>query len=182
MPGNDYNKAFVKIDDEWKEIKTEGSFEMPVNDWTKFFDDMVEDDLFLQFLTHEEVQEDMRKEREDVSAELGIERIKAQGPALITFWDDGSRTVSKYDVDTEVAEYNVLVPLLMNILKKKLTASEKAALFELIDEMDMAEFSDDAKMSFESWIEKKVNHNYFWMIESAELRRTVIGDVISINS
>lgn len=180
MLGNKNYKAFVQINNEWKEIKTEGSFEMPIDSWTKFFDDLLEDDIYLNYIDREEVQEDMRKTREGVSAELGIDRIKAQGPALITFWDDGSRTVSKYDIDTEVAEYNVLVPLLMNILKKKLTISEKAALFDLIDEIDMTEFNDEAKMSFDTWIADKIDDPLSFRLESTELRRTMNGDITSI--
>lgn len=78
----------------------------------------------------------------DEPAELGIDMIRAQGPAVITFWNDGTRTVSKYNYDEEENEYNVLVPVFLNILKK--VAADRTWIYELIQMIDKHGFNEAA--------------------------------------
>lgn len=144
-----FTESFLNVDGKWKQIKSEGTVEvetdMPMNDWTKFFDDIIEDDMFLEFLTREEIAEDM----EDEVPCYGIKAIRAQGPAVITFWDDGSRTVSKYNVNEETHRYNVLVPILLNVLKKAL--HDRAGLYALLDAIDETDFNMYAEGAFDAW-------------------------------
>lgn len=142
--------SFLNINGEWKEIKpVEDNIEMgtsmDVDNWTKFFEDVMEDDMFLEFLTREEIAEDME---DDVPC-YGIKAIRAQGPAVITFWDDGTRTVSKYNVDTENNRYNVVIPILLNILKKAL--QDRKSLYTLLDAIDDTDFNKYAEGAFDAW-------------------------------
>ena len=119
------------------------------NNWTKFFDDIIEEDTYLDYL--------MRTEDEDTLYYLPgnagktmptITRILVKGPAVITFWSDNTKTVSKYNIEKEFNEYNVMVPVLLNIVKKFFNRKHVTGLLSAIEETN---FDKDAASVFAKW-------------------------------
>lgn len=78
-----------------------------------------------------------------------IKSIKACGPAVMIFWSDGTKTVSKYNIADEYAPYNVLIGVLLGIVKKHYKGSHLRYILKAIDD---SEFSNLAELGFDKWL------------------------------
>lgn len=91
------------------------------------------------------------KAQKSAKTPVELDRIVAQGPAVICFWSDGSRTFSKIDhCATPINGYDIEKAVALNYCKKFLSKEQRTELYQAMSVAD-AFYGTRAHASYEMW-------------------------------